>query len=36
MREYAVVPAAMQADRRALRGWMKKALAYASALPPKR
>jgi len=36
MREYAVVPAAMHADRRALRGWMKKALGYASALPPKR
>jgi hypothetical protein len=36
MREYAVVPASMHADRRALRGWMKKALAYVSSLPPKR
>lgn len=35
MREYAVVPAALHADRRALRGWMKKALAYACGLPPK-
>jgi TfoX/Sxy family transcriptional regulator of competence genes len=35
MREYAVVPAALHADRRALCAWMKKALAYACGLPPK-
>jgi len=35
MREYAVVPPALHADRRALRRWMEKALAYACSLPPK-
>lgn len=35
MREYAVVPAALHEDRRALRAWMRKALAYVCALPPK-
>ena len=35
MREYAVVPAALHADRRALHAWLKKALAYACGLPPK-
>jgi TfoX/Sxy family transcriptional regulator of competence genes len=35
MREYAVVPPGMHADRRVLRRWMAKALAHATSLPPK-
>ena len=35
MREYAVLPPALHTDRRAARRWLAKALAYASALPPK-
>ncbi len=36
MREYAVVPPSLLADRAALAKWIAKALAYAAALPPKK
>ena len=36
MREYVVVPAALLDDAEALRKWLSRAAAYASALPPKR
>jgi TfoX/Sxy family transcriptional regulator of competence genes len=36
MREYAVLPAAIAAERRAARRWVAKALAYVGALPAKR
>jgi TfoX/Sxy family transcriptional regulator of competence genes len=35
MREYAVVPPALHANRRALRAWMAKALGYVFSLPPR-
>jgi TfoX/Sxy family transcriptional regulator of competence genes len=35
MREYAVVPEAMTAERRKLRGWVRRSFAYASSLPAK-
>jgi TfoX/Sxy family transcriptional regulator of competence genes len=36
MREYVVLPAAVQRDRRALARWVARALDYTSALPPKK
>jgi TfoX/Sxy family transcriptional regulator of competence genes len=36
MREYLVVPPAMEPDRRALRTWMSRALDYAATLPKKK
>ena len=36
MREYAVLPAAVAAERRAARRWVAKALAYVAGLPAKR
>jgi len=36
MREYVVIPASLQRDRRALVLWVKRAFDYTSALPPKK
>ncbi len=35
MAEYVVLPPGIVADRKALAGWLAKALAYAGSLPPK-
>jgi TfoX/Sxy family transcriptional regulator of competence genes len=36
MREYVLVPPALHADRRALRGWIARALEFTAAMPAKK
>jgi len=36
MREYVLVPPALHSDRRALRGWMMRALEFTASMPPKK